>query len=210
MPCYAAGRPSRPPLSLELSPKKRDELVDLIDRASLEAVIGASKKVIDRLLSRSIPLHRGDEYEHLIVELKRPTQKLNSHVVTQIKQYAFAVIGDERFAGTNTRWFFLALSNEMNEFARQEVTQSVRPPGVCYQQGNVIIYLKTWAQVLAACRARMDFFRKELGTMATHEEGLEHLRKFYKEHIPDLAEEHADDSDGDHTEGATEERPSGT
>jgi len=270
---------------LDLSPAKRDELVDLIEKTSLEAVIGASKKVVDRLeflkglevllfdaeakkltkerqhlhrilsrnawifgeeysisvddqslnevlkrhlhllrkpelgketvtaedgktgivdlmLSRSIPLHRGDEYEHLVVELKRPAQKLNSDVITQIKQYAFAVITDERFANTKTRWVFWALSNEMNEFAHEEVNQTGRDPGVCYQKGNVIIYLKTWSEVLAACRARMAFFQKELGIMATHEEGLEHLRKFYKEHIPDLSRKSAQSAVSGTNDGA--------
>ncbi len=254
---------------LELSPEKRDELVELIDKTSLTAVINASKVVLDRLeflsglehllydaegkqktrersqlhrllakntwifgeqfnltnddealekvlakhlrllgrddtidspvqtpdgktaivdlmLSRRIPMPRAEMREHLVIELKRPSQKVDVDVVTQIRRYAFAVSADERFAAGQVRWSFWAVSNEMDDHARHEATQSDRPEGVCYVGPNLTIYLKTWNQIIDECRGRLEFFRKSLDLTATRAEGLMHLRKFYKKHIPDL------------------------
>ncbi len=51
---------------------------------------------VDLMLSRVVrPRH--DERDHLIVELKRPSQKINSAILSQVESYAIAVAEDERF-----------------------------------------------------------------------------------------------------------------
>jgi hypothetical protein len=55
------------------------------------------------LLSRRIQLGRPDEFEHLVVELKRPSQKIDGNVAQQIQRYAAAVGKDERFGGAGFR-----------------------------------------------------------------------------------------------------------
>ena len=56
---------------------KIDEVVKRID---------GKQGIIDLMLSRAIKTHRGDELEHLVVELKAPTVKLGSDELTQIEK----------------------------------------------------------------------------------------------------------------------------
>jgi len=75
---------------------------------------------IDLMLARSVPQPRAEEREHLVVELKRPSRKIDSESLGQVKSYAIAVAQDERFKDTKTRWIFWAISNEMTDEARRE------------------------------------------------------------------------------------------
>ena len=70
---------------------------------------------------------------HLIIELKRPSQNVNSTVISQTKSYAFAVAADERFQNVRTNWTFWALSNKMTEQAQLEAQMEGQPQGVVYQ-----------------------------------------------------------------------------
>jgi hypothetical protein len=67
------------------------------------------------MLSRTIPQPKANQYEHLVVELKRPLTKIGFEETNQIQSYAFAVSNDERFRDTNTTWQFIIISNEIKE-----------------------------------------------------------------------------------------------
>lgn len=151
--------------------------------------LDGSTGIVDLMLSKQTVLPGGNSFEHLVVELKRPAQDINGDVVQQIESYAFAVAKDERFRDSKVRWVFWAISNEMDDFARQKVTgQPDRPDGLLDRKAspNMTIWLKTWGQVLDECRGRLQFFRERLDYMATHEQGLAHLQGVYKDNVPNL------------------------
>jgi hypothetical protein len=94
--------------------------------------------IVDMMLSRLLPQPRGDEHEHLVVELKRPKQPIDSRAAQQIKDYAFAVAEDERFRDTKTRWVFWALSNEITTSVRRDASQTNRPEGLLFEDNSLV------------------------------------------------------------------------
>lgn len=144
--------------------------------------------IVDLMLSRKVRLPRADEYEHLVVELKRPSQRINGKVLQQVEQYAFAVAADERFRNSKVKWVFWALSNDMDEYARQKTRQAGRPVGLLHQSDdpNITIWAKTWNQVLDDANGRMQFYRDQLDLMVTHEEGVQYLQRVHAAHLPDV------------------------
>jgi hypothetical protein len=86
--------------------------------------------IIDLMLSKRIPLPNANRRQHLIVELKRPSKKIDPRVQSQIVRYATAVSNDERFRDTRTEWHFLAVSNEMDDSVRLMANQGNREPGL--------------------------------------------------------------------------------
>jgi len=144
--------------------------------------------IVDLMLSRKVRLPRADEYEHLVVELKRPSQKINGKVLQQVEQYAFAVAGDERFKNSKVRWVFWALSNDMDDYAQRKARQAGRPPGLVYQSEDpsITIWAKTWNQVLDEANGRMQFYRDQLDLLVTHEEGVQYLQRVHSAHLPDV------------------------
>lgn len=142
--------------------------------------------IVDLMLSKQVRLPRGDEYEHLVVELKRPSKKIGAEVLQQVERYSFAVAGDERFKSSKVRWVFWALSNDMDEFAERKTRQSDRPLGQIFrsEDPNITIWARTWNQILDECKGRLRFFQDRLEYMASHEGGLEHLRTVYAKYLP--------------------------
>ncbi|MEL7483667.1 MAG: ATP-binding protein [Planctomycetota bacterium] len=155
------------------------------DTAPVKAIDGKSG-IVDLMLSKRVPLPKDDEREHLVVELKRPSRKVDAEVIQQVKKYAYAVARDERFRTSEVNWTFWAISNDMDDYARMEASQSARPAGLIHEQENprIRIWVKTWNQVLDECRARLEFFRRRLEYVATHDAGVGHLQKVYAKYIP--------------------------
>lgn len=145
-----------------------------------------SEAIVDLMLSRSIPQHRAEEREHLIVELKRPAKKVDSGVTTQIESYAFAVAGDERFRDTRTKWVFWAISNEMSDSVRRKANQKNRPNGLLFEDNEeqITIWVKTWGQLIDSCRARLEFFQKELNYSAENDSAISYLKRMHEKLLP--------------------------
>jgi hypothetical protein len=147
-----------------------------------------SRGIVDLMFSRNIQLPGSEEREHLIVELKRPDVKINAAALTQIKSYAFSVVGDERFRDVNTKWVFWAVSSDLDEFARREVSQRDRPRGAAYQSDDpsITIWVRTWSQIINDCRSRLRFFAEKLNYTPDRDSSLAHLKTTYQKYLADL------------------------
>lgn len=141
---------------------------------------------IDLMLARTVPQPRAEEREHLVVELKRPSRKIDSEVLAQVKSYAIAVAQDERFKDTKTRWVFWAISNEMTDEARREARQRGRPEGLVYddEELRITVWAKTWGQLLIECRAKLNFFKQHLDYEADRTSALNYLKQAHEKYIP--------------------------
>ncbi len=137
--------------------------------------------IVDLMLSRGVPSSRAEELDHLVVELKAPKVKIGSEETTQVKSYAFAVMKDERFRGVPARWTFWLLSNDMDDFASQEVRQANKPEGLLWESSELRaqVWVKTWAQIIHGSRIRLKMFQKELNYSADRDASLEYLKKTY-------------------------------
>lgn len=97
------------------------------------------------LMFHKVVQPRNGEYDYLIVELKRPSKKIDAEVLTQIKQYAFAVASDERFHNIPATWTFIAISNELDDYAKREANQRGQPHGRVHDDAelNITVWVKT-------------------------------------------------------------------
>lgn len=149
--------------------------------------LDGSHGIVDLMLSRRIPQTRQEEREHLVVELKRPSQRLTEKVVSQIRSYAFAVAEDERFRDTKTTWHFMAVCNEMDREVQRIARSRDRPFGLIHDDPdlNLKIWVKTWAQVLEPCRGRLHFYQQSLEYEAGRDEALGYLNELYADYLPE-------------------------
>jgi hypothetical protein len=142
--------------------------------------------IVDLMLSRRIPMPKAEEREHLVIELKRPSQRVDASVADQVEKYALAVARDERFRDTKTTWTFWAISNEIDEHVQMRARQMNRPEGIIVQNAEprITIWVRTWGQIIDACRARLNFYQKHLEYSADHDSALAHLRTIYGKYLP--------------------------
>lgn len=72
---------------------------------------------------------RTGEYDYLIVELKRPTKKIDSEVLSQIESYAMAVANDERFHGIKQRGHSLPSPVSLTNLLNEKLTNAIGREG---------------------------------------------------------------------------------
>ena len=144
---------------------------------------------IDLMLSRATSPREG-EMDYLIVELKRPSKKIDDEVITQIKKYAMAVAGDERFHGVPARWKFVAVSNEMNNYAKQDSNQPNRPAGLVWESPDKVIsvWVREWAEVINTANAKLNFVNQTLSYEADRESARAYLEKVHSKFLPEPEE----------------------
>jgi Histidine kinase-, DNA gyrase B-, and HSP90-like ATPase len=142
---------------------------------------------VDLMLQKAIQPRIG-EYDYLIVELKRPSQKVNSAVLAQIESYAMAVAQDERFKNTKITWTFIAISNEMDDYAERKANQKGRPRGLVYEASdlNMTVWAKTWSEVLNDAKSRLQFINKQLSYEADRDSSGGYLKRAHAKFIPDM------------------------
>jgi hypothetical protein len=143
--------------------------------------------IVDLMLSRSVPHPRAEEREHLVVELKRPSKRIDLAVVNQIQEYAFAVAEDERFKDTDTIWSFWAISSDVDDTVRRKLArQKDRPAGLVYDdgEGRLQVWVKSWGQVLQEAQARLRFFADRLEYAPDDQSALAYLRELHAAYLP--------------------------
>lgn len=149
-------------------------------------VVGEGKTGrIDLMLSRAIS-PRNAERDYLVIELKRPSKKIDDGVISQVKKYAMAVAGDERFNGVPAKWKFIAISNEMDDYARNDANQSGHPKGEVWisPDGSIRVWVQEWAEIINNARARLQFINKSLSYEASRETSKNYLVKVHAKFIP--------------------------
>jgi histidine kinase/DNA gyrase B/HSP90-like ATPase len=154
--------------------------------------------IVDLMLSRAVPQNHADEREHLIVELKRPSVKIGAEEIAQVEKYAFSVADDERFRHLKTRWSFWVLSNDLDGYARIKTRQKGNPPGRVFlsEDGNIEVWVKSWAEVLAECKARLRFVQEHLQANVDKETSLRYLKKTYEKYLTGVAEVYTNEAEG--------------
>jgi hypothetical protein len=152
----------------------------------LKAVLrdDGSEGVVDLVLGREATASPRLAHEFLVVELKRPTEKIDLRAKAQIESYAMAVASDDRFDTARTHWTFLAVSNEMTPDAARSLRHPTGAFGCFHEEPALRIGLATWGGILSAARARLEFFRSLLNVSATPSDGIAWLRERYAEHVP--------------------------
>lgn len=142
-----------------------------------------SRGILDLMLARRVPAARDEDLDYLVVELKRPTVKIGSDEIAQVKKYAAAVAGDSRFYALNTRWTFWVISNDMDNIAKMDSNQKGAPRGRISEttDPNMTIWIKTWSEVLQENKHRLSLFQKHLDFRVNHDDAVDFLRARHKE-----------------------------
>lgn len=167
--------------------------------------IDGSLGIIDLMLSRSIPRNHSNEFEHLVVELKAPNVPVGQKAIEQTKSYAYAVANDERFRGLSARWHFWVISNDIDDYAKMELSQERYEDGVIFKTTkniDITIWIKTWSQLIRENKHKFEFVREKLNYNIDTEDALKYLKKTYAEYTQGLILSMEDDQNPDLSEDA--------
>lgn len=144
---------------------------------------GKSRRV-DLMLHQRFPSGQPECFEHLVIELKRPSVRIGQKEISQIEQYAFKVADDERFDKTKVSWNFVLLGNALDSFANKKCSESGRDFGHIHLSDSLNIYVKPWSSVIDPAKWRYEFYRDQLAVEISTDDGLEYLRAKYPQFLP--------------------------
>jgi hypothetical protein len=139
--------------------------------------VSKARGIVDLMLSRAIRRHSASDLTHLVVELKAPSVKVNSKEILQIEEYALSVRKDERFRNLNVSWQFWVISDDYGDYAADRIQDST---GLIRSKDNQKIFVKTWSQILADNRGRLQFFQEKLEYQADKGAALNQLHEQYE------------------------------
>jgi hypothetical protein len=159
----------------------------LLERETLAAEVKdiyGEESIPDLMLYRQYAERSEGKFQHLVIELKRPSVKLGSKEIDQIKKYAYSIAADPRFDKEQTQWTFLLVSTDLDEFAELECQQNDREFGHIVSKNNLNVHVKRWATIISDCRWRYDFYREALELEVQDDEAKAYLEKKYAEYLP--------------------------
>lgn len=146
--------------------------------------INGEESLPDLMLYRQFPLREPDEFEHLVVELKRPSVKVGKKEIDQIEEYAFSVAANPRFDKTKTEWKFVVLSGDLTDFAKQKVEQKDREWGHIHSADRVNVYVSTWSRVIQSAKWKYDLYRDRLQVEVDDEHTRRYLAEKHGKYVP--------------------------
>ena len=126
---------------------------------------------------------------------QRELKKIDADVITQIKKYAIAVASDERFRQVPAQFTFIAISNDLDNFAQKESNQRGRPKGQIYDDAElkITVWVRPWADVINDARARLQFFSNQLEYEADKDSAKAYLIKTHEKFIPNTIQQEQDE-----------------
>nr|WP_199000932.1 ATP-binding protein [Flavobacterium sp. ASV13] len=124
--------------------------------------------------------------ENLIIELKKPTVDAGFTEKTQIESYASKVSNDPRFPKDKTRWKFILITKDIKPEIEPLLRQMHRRYGHVSEGENFDVYILPWGHILTDARTRHEFIKEKLNlNLQDDEQGLEYLKKKYREYLPE-------------------------
>ena len=103
-----------------------------------------------------------ENFEHLVIELKRPTLTLTLKELDQIRDYALTVADNPMFDKTRTKWHFILLGQGLDQRVRSALENQVIGDGNYYNAGNNSISVFEWSKIIQDNKLKYEYLRKKL------------------------------------------------
>jgi len=124
--------------------------------------------------------------ENLVIELKKPSLNAGFAEKTQIESYASKVASDPRFQKSKTRWKFILVTKDIKPELEPHLNQRNREYGHISDGDNFDVFIFPWGHILTEAKIRHEFIKEKLNlNLQDNEQGLEYLKKKYKEYLPE-------------------------
>lgn len=165
--------------------------INILDRETLAEDlqhvrdIDGANRIPDLMLYRRFAAQAEGQFEHLVIELKRPKLNAGNKEIGQIENYAYTVARDPRFDKRKTKWTFMLLVNDVDAFGDAKCQpQPGRQWGHIVEQDHLSIYVKKWASVITEAEWRHEFYRHALDLEMQDADGREYVEAKHAQYLP--------------------------
>ncbi len=105
-----------------------------------------------------------ENYEHLVIELKRPTLTLTKKELDQIEDYAMKVTENPLFDKATTKWRFILLGKDFDSYVINRLKNRTQGDGNLYnsEDGSVAISVLKWSSIIQDNKFKYQFLKEKL------------------------------------------------
>ncbi len=106
--------------------------------------------------------HREGRPSNLVVEIKNPTNVplLRMIQYSQIADYMDVIMEEDMFNASGEYWTFMLIGLELDSAIKRQMSNPLT--GLCIDDRNCRLYVKTWSQVLNEAEGRMNYLKEKL------------------------------------------------
>ena len=124
--------------------------------------------------------------DNLIVELKRPTLTLTKKELDQIEDYALTVSANPRFSKVTTKWNFILVGKDYNDYVREKLKNKLDGPGNFYNNDYVSVSVFRWSDIIQENKLKYEFLREKLNYQLKEDPdiAIDYLLSKYAELFP--------------------------
>ena len=132
-----------------------------------------------------------ESFEHLVIELKRPTLTLSMKELDQIRDYALTVAENPMFDKSRTKWHFVLLGQSFDKRVRSALENQVFGEGNFYNAGNVSISVYEWSKIIQDNKLKYEYLRRKLNHQLSDDPNFatDYLRTKHAELFPGAEKE---------------------
>ncbi|MDF2612562.1 MAG: hypothetical protein K0S71_348 [Clostridia bacterium] len=160
----------------------REDLIPDIPKEAIEDLT----RIPDICLWQQYP-NREETVENLVIELKRPSCTLSKVELDQIEDYAYKIAGNKLFPKEKTKWRFILIAKDYDEFISFKLQESnQKNQGDYYESkdGNIVISVLRWSDLILANKMKYNFLREKLSyRMEDKMQGFEYIQKKYNQYF---------------------------
>ena len=127
-----------------------------------------------------------ENFEHLVIELKRPTLTLTLKEMDQIRDYALTVAENPMFDKTRTKWHFVLLGQRLDQHVQRALRNQTVGEGNCYNADNVSISVFEWSKIIQDNKLKYEYLRRKLNHQLSSDPNFasDYLRTKHAELFP--------------------------
>ena len=127
-----------------------------------------------------------ENFEHLVIELKRPTLTLSLKEMDQIRDYALTVAENPMFDKTRTKWHFVLLGQRLNQYVQRALRNQTVGEGNFYNADNVSISVFEWSKIIQDNKLKYEYLRRKLNHQLSSDPNFasDYLRTKHAELFP--------------------------
>ncbi len=127
-----------------------------------------------------------ENFEHLVIELKRPTLTLSLKEMDQIRDYALTVAENPMFDKTRTKWHFVLLGQRLDQHVQRALRNQTVGEGNFYNADNVSISVFEWSKIIQDNKLKYEYLRRKLNHQLSSDPNFasDYLRTKHAELFP--------------------------
>lgn len=160
----------------------REDLIPTIPKEAIEDLT----RIPDICLWQQYPDY-SDKVENLVIELKRPSCVLSKIELDQIEDYAFQISQNNLFPKEKTKWNFIIIAKDYNDFVRFKLKDvDSKNKGNYYnsEDGSISISVKRWNELIHENKLKYSFLKEKLAYKIDDDmEGLTYVKSKYAQYF---------------------------